>query len=90
MENMDDQMQQRKVVAYANKINELLMGTDLAEAESALSLAVVAMIVFHHKTLEERRRAAAGLSSQVRGWVEREDIIEWLQGAIIPTQIGHA
>lgn len=86
----DAEMRQRKVVAYVNKINELLMGTDLAEAESALSLAVVAMIVFNHETPEERLRAAAGHSNQVRDFIERDDIVEWIKAGITPTWIGHA
>jgi len=86
----DDEMRQRRVVAYCNKINELLMGTDLSEAESALSLSVVAMIIFHHKTLEERRRAVFGFSNQVRSWVERDDFVKWVSTGVTPVYVGHA
>jgi hypothetical protein len=86
-----DEMKQLKVIAYANKINELLLGTEMAEAESALSLAVVAMIIFNHPTPEERLRAATGMANQVRNFIQREDIVEWIKaGTNHNIQIGHA
>jgi hypothetical protein len=83
-------IQQLNVIAYVNKINELLMGTDLAEAETALTLAVVSMVVFSHPDREERLRAGAGFTHQVQRFLERDDIVRWIKAGVIPVQVGHA
>lgn len=85
-----DDIQQANVIAYVNKINQLLMGTDLSEAEMALTLAVVSMIVFSHPEREERLRALAGFTNQVRRFTERQDIVDWIRAGVTPVQVGHA
>jgi len=85
-----DDLKQLNVIAYANKIHEILAGTPMAEAQSALTLAVVAMIVLSHETAEERTRAIMGHANQVKNWLDREDIVAWLKSGVVPVQVGHA
>jgi hypothetical protein len=75
---------QDRVVRLVDQINVVLAGADGAEANTALSLAVVAAVcMVAPNDASTRLRAAEGFARQVRQLVQREDIIAWIKSSII-------
>jgi len=70
------------VLALVDAINTILSGVDLAEAHTALTLAVVVGIV-STADAGERKQAAEIFTEQVRAYIARPDIIEWIEHGVI-------
>ena len=74
---------QARVVKLADGILAILAGADGAEADTALTLAVVASMYWGTSDAATRLQAADGFTRQVRELIQREDIIEWVKASII-------
>jgi hypothetical protein len=80
---IDMEVQQVRVVKLTDGIMAILAGNDGAEAETALTLAVVTWIcVLAPNDTESRHQAAEGFTRQVREFIRREDIVEWVKASI--------
>jgi hypothetical protein len=77
----DSELVQRRVVRLTDGILAVLAGADGAEADTALSLAVVASICVGSPDAATRLQAAEGFSRQVREFVQREDIVAWIKAS---------
>ena len=73
--------QDRRVVRLTDGILAVLAGADGAEADTALTLAVVASICVGSPDAATRLRAAEGFSRQVREFIQREDIVAWIKAS---------
>jgi len=74
---------QDRVVKLADGILAILAGADGAEADTALTLAVVASMCMGTPNAAARLQAADGFTRQVRELIQCEDIIEWIKASII-------
>jgi hypothetical protein len=84
---VQDMEAQDRVVQLVDGINLVLAGADTAEAETALSLAVVAAIcTVAPNDAAARLQMAEGFTQQVRNLVRRDDIVEWIAAATIQVQ----
>jgi len=76
----DSEGRQNYVVGLVSQINNVLAGEDMAEAATALTLAVVCQMVTVAPTNSEERVAQAdAFAAQVRDYVRRDDIVEWIR-----------
>jgi len=78
----DDEAQQVRVVRLTDGILAILAGADSAEANTALTLAVVASMCMHTPDAATRLRAAEGFTRSVREFIQREDIVAWIKASI--------
>jgi hypothetical protein len=78
----DDELRQDRVVRLTDGILAVLAGADGAEADTALTLAVVASMCVGSPDAATRLRAAEGFSRQVRELIQREDIVAWIKASI--------
>jgi glycerol-3-phosphate cytidylyltransferase-like family protein len=78
-----------RVVALVTQINRVVAGLPVAEAQTALTLAVVCSIIVTAKDTElDRATMAKEFGKQVFDYVNRADIVEWIKtGTHWPTQI---
>jgi hypothetical protein len=79
---MNDDQREERVLGLVNAISDVVAGVELAEAHTALTLAVVVGIVTMIEPAE-RTIAAEAFSQQVRAYVARPDIIEWIEHSVI-------
>ena len=78
--------QQERVIRLTDKILSVLAGFDMAEAQTALMLTVIAMMCAHDRgNAANRLRQAEGFAQQVRDFIQREDVVAWIEAAIVPT-----
>ena len=77
----DNELGQDRVVRLTDGILAVLAGADGAEADTALTLAVVASICVGSPDAATRLRAAEGFSRQVREFIQREDIVAWIKAS---------
>jgi len=75
---------QDRVVRIVDGILAILAGVDTAEADTALALAVMAAICMTEPDAAMRRQMAEGFTQQVREFIQRRDMVEWIQASIIP------
>ena len=78
----DNEFQQDRVVRLTDGILAILAGADSAEADTALTLAVVASMCMGASDAATRLRAAEGFSRSVREFIQREDIVAWIKASI--------
>ena len=74
---------QDRVVKLTDGILAILAGADSAEADTALTLAVVASMCMGAPDAATRLQAANVFTQQVRELIQREDIVEWIKASII-------
>ena len=74
---------QDRVVKLTDGILAILAGADSAEADTALTLAVVASMCMGAPDAATRLQAATVFTQQVRELIQREDIVEWIKASII-------
>jgi hypothetical protein len=79
-----DNEAQGRVIHMADGILAILAGLDLVEAETALTLAVMATICTTESDAAKCRQMAEGFTRQVREFVQREDIVQWVRAAVRP------
>ena len=77
----DNELGQDRVVRLTDGILAVLAGADGAEADTALTLAVVASICVGSPDAATRLQAAEGFSRQVREFIQREDIVAWIKAS---------
>ena len=78
--------QQERVIPLTDKILSVLAGFDMAEAQTALTLAVITMMCAHDRgNAANRLQQADGFAQQVRDFIQREDVVAWIEAAIVPT-----
>ena len=70
---------QEYVVGLVDQINRVLAGEDIAEAQTALTIAVACQIVATTEDKDDIRKMARGFASQLDAFVRREDIVEWIK-----------
>jgi hypothetical protein len=78
----DNEFQQDRVVRLTDGILAVLAGADGAEADTALTLAVVASMCMDSSDAAARLQVAEGFSRQVRELIQREDIVAWIKASI--------
>jgi hypothetical protein len=78
----DNEVRQVRVVRLTDGILAILAGADSAEADTALTLAVVASICMGAPDAATRLRMAEGFSRSVREFIQREDIVAWIKASI--------
>ena len=78
----DTKVRQDRVVQLTDGTLAILAGADSAEADTALTLAVVASMCMGTPDTAARLRAAEGFSRQVRELIQREDIVAWIKASI--------
>ena len=78
----DDNECRDRVVRLTDGILAVLAGADSAEADTALTLAVVASMCMGASDAATRLRAAEGFSRSVREFIQREDIVAWIKASI--------
>ena len=78
----DNELQQDSVVRLTDGILAILAGADGAEADTALTLAVVTSMCMGAPDAATRLQAAEGFSRQVREFIQREDIVAWIKASI--------
>jgi len=78
----DDKAQQARVIRLTDGILAILAGADSAEADTALTLAVVASICGRAPDATTRLRATEIFSQQARELMQREDIVAWIKASI--------
>ena len=78
----DNEFQQDRVVRLTDGILAILAGADSAEADTALTLAVIASMCMDSSDAAARLQAAEGFSRQVRELTQREDIVAWIKASI--------
>ena len=78
----DVEVQQKRVVQLTDGILAILAGADSAEADTALTLAVVTSMCWGASDVTARLQAAEGFSRQVRELIQREDIVAWIKASI--------
>jgi PleD family two-component response regulator len=82
---MTDEDQQALVYKLAEDIMMVIAGREMEIAQSAMTLAVVAMIVVAAEKEEALRpQLLAGLVKAVRGYLARQDIVDWIEASIVP------
>jgi len=78
--------QQERVIPLTDKILSVLAGFDMAEAQTALTLAVITMMCAHDRgNAANRLQQADGFAQQVRDFIQREDVVAWIETSIVPT-----
>jgi len=78
--------QQERVIRLTDKILSVLAGFDMAEAQTALTLAVITMMCAHDRgNAANRLQQADGFAQQVRDFIQREDVVTWIEASIVPT-----
>ena len=78
--------QQERVIRLTDKILSVLAGFDMAEAQTALMLAVITMMCAHDRgNAANRLQQADGFAQQVRDFIQREDVVTWIEASIVPT-----
>jgi hypothetical protein len=78
--------QQERVIRLTDKILSVLAGFDMAEAQTALTLAVITMMCADDRgNAANRLRQADGFAQQVRDFIQREDVVAWIEASIVPT-----
>ena len=78
--------QQERVIRLTDKILSVLAGFDMAEAQTALTLAVITMMCAHDRgNAANRLQQADGFAQQVRDFIQREDVVAWIETSIVPT-----
>ena len=78
--------QQERVIRLTDKILSVLAGFDMAEAQTALTLAVITMMCAHDRgNAANRLQQADGFAQQVRDFIQREDVVAWIEASIVPT-----
>jgi hypothetical protein len=78
----DNKAREDRVVRLTDGILAVLAGADSAEADTALTLAVVASVCTSAPIAAARFRAAEGFSRLVREYIQREDIVAWIKASI--------
>jgi hypothetical protein len=77
-----NEAQQDRIVQLTDGILVILAGADGAEADTALTLAVVTSMCVDTPDATARLEAAEGFARQVREFIQREDIIAWIKAPI--------
>lgn len=72
---------QERVIALVNQIMAVMAGVDEVEAKTALTLAVVSMIVSTSDGDAECHTQAMVFTGQVLDYADRRDIVEWIKAA---------
>jgi hypothetical protein len=78
----DNEARKDRVVRLTDGILAVLAGADGAEADTALTLAVVASVCTGAPDAATHFRAAEGFSRLVREYIQREDIVAWIKASI--------
>jgi hypothetical protein len=79
----DDKEVQDLIYKLAEDIMLVIAGQDMKVAQSALTLAVVAMLVVSNENETIRQRMLAGLVEAVRHHLARPDIVEWIEQSVV-------
>jgi hypothetical protein len=82
MSAKDDQQQER-VCNLANGIMSILAGVPIAEAQTAISIAIAATIVASERE-EDWSQAISGTSAAVREMVFDQQMIDWIRSVTHP------
>jgi hypothetical protein len=77
-----DNEAQKRVVRMVDGILAIVAGVDIAEADTALTLAVTATICVTESDAAVRRQMAEGFTRQVREFIQREDMVEWIRASV--------
>jgi hypothetical protein len=75
--------EQDLVYHLADQIMAVVGGQKMEIAESAMTLAIVAMIQIAGKDYNQRQLMLAGLTQSVQNWLQNEDITEWIEKSIV-------
>jgi len=77
-----NKLQQDRIVRLTDGILAALTGADSTEADTALTLAVVASVYWRTSDAAMCPQAVDGFTQQVREFVQHEDIIERIEALI--------
>ena len=77
-----NKLQQDRIMRLTDGILAVLTGADSAEADTALTLAVIASVYWRTSDAAMCLQAADGFAQQVRELVQHEDIIERIETLI--------
>jgi hypothetical protein len=75
----EDERRQDYVIGLVNHINSVLNGENVAEAQTALTIAVACQIVATTEDKDQVVQMAHGFARQLDEFVRREDIVEWIK-----------
>jgi hypothetical protein len=83
---MTNDEQQDLIYKLAEDIMMVIAGYEMDIAQSAITLAVTAIIVATDKDETIRHRLLAGLTEAVHCYLVRPDIVEWIEASIVPKE----
>ena len=78
----NDKFRQGRVVQLTNGILAVLAGAHSAEADTALTLAVIASVYWRTSDAATRLQVVDEFTQQVRELVQREDVIKQIEASI--------
>jgi hypothetical protein len=81
--NMKNDQQQERVWNLANGIMSILAGVPIAEAQTAISIAIAATIIASEPE-EDWSQAISGMSAAVRAKVFDQQMIDWVRSVTYP------
>jgi hypothetical protein len=76
---MSDDDKELHVIRMVDQINTVIGGEDLAQACTALTLAVASMIINTSKDEKERLIQSREFARQLEDYALRGDIVEWIK-----------
>jgi len=82
MPNNEDEEAQQRVMGLVNQINRALGGQDMAEAQTALTIAVACMIVSTASGRKDRFAQVRSFTGHLEGFLKREDFVEWIKHGV--------
>lgn len=82
--------QQLRVMALANAINDVLVGVDAAEAQTALTLAVCSTIIGLYPDAADWDAAMQGLGKGVATIMADREHTDFIRASVHPVTRGHA
>jgi len=87
---MNDEAQQLRVMALANAINDVLVGIDATEAQTALTLAVCSTIIGLYTNPNDWLGASQGFAQQVTEIMLSREHTDFIRAGVRPVMKGHA
>jgi len=78
-----------RIVSLVDYIMGTLAGVELAQAQTALTLSVVAMVCATAANKAERSQMIESFAQQARNYVARDDIVQWVTDSTRQIFIAH-
>jgi hypothetical protein len=88
----DEKQAQDRVIGMVDDIMRVIAGTSQAEAQTTLTLVIVASIISIESNPAVRLQMVDGMAEHVKRYLDREDIVEWISASVRPIHPskGHA